>query len=62
MTDVQQIIRQNLLFALLVLLFAGAISVAVGSRLASMMSSALLRVNVGLTKLAAAASTCTSTV
>ena len=52
-TDVQQIIRRNLLFAMLVLLLTGAVSVTVGARLASMMSRALLRVNVGIKKLAA---------
>jgi adenylate cyclase len=52
-TDVQRIIRKNLAFALLVLLVAGATSVAVGSQLASIMSRALLRVNVGIKKLAA---------
>ncbi len=52
-TDVQQIIRKNLIFTLLVLLLAGAVSVAIGSRLASIMSRALLRVNVGIKKLAA---------
>ena len=51
-TDVQQIIRKNLAFALLALLFAATVSVLVGSRLASMMSRALLRVNVGILKLA----------
>ncbi len=52
-TDVQAIIRKNLAFALLVLLFAATVSVAVGSRLASIMSRALWRVNVGIKKLAA---------
>jgi adenylate cyclase len=51
-TDVQQIIRKNLFFALLVLLFAAAVSVTVGTRLASMMSRALLRIDVALKKLA----------
>lgn len=51
-TDVQRIIRKNLTFALLVLLFAAAVSVSVGARLASMMSRALMRVNVGIQKLA----------
>jgi adenylate cyclase len=51
-TDVQDIIRRNLAFALLVLLFAATVSVTVGSRLASMMSRALMRVNVGIRKLA----------
>jgi adenylate cyclase len=52
-TDVQQIIRRNLLFALLALVFAAAVSVTVGTRLASMMSRALMHVNVGIRKLAA---------
>jgi adenylate cyclase len=51
-TDVQQIIRKNLAFALIVLLFAAAVSVTVGARLASMMARALMRVNVGIRKLA----------
>jgi adenylate cyclase len=50
-TDVQRIIRKNLLFALVVLLFAAAISVILGARLASIMSTALMRVNVALKKL-----------
>ncbi|HEY2517846.1 MAG TPA: adenylate/guanylate cyclase domain-containing protein [Polyangiaceae bacterium] len=51
-TDVQRIIRRNLLYALLVLLVAAGASVSFGSRLASMMSQALARVDVALKKLA----------
>jgi adenylate cyclase len=51
-TDVQKIIRRNLLFALLTLLLAGAVSVTVGTRLASMMSGALMRVNAGIRRVA----------
>ena len=51
-TDIQKIIRKNLIFALLVLLFAAAISVVLGARLASIMSRALMRVNVALKRLA----------
>jgi adenylate cyclase len=51
-TDVQWIIRKNLAFALLVLLFAAGVSVAFGSSIASLMSRALGRVNVALKKLA----------
>jgi adenylate cyclase len=50
-TDVQGIIRKNLAFALLVLLFAAGVSVAFGSSIASLMSRALGRVNVALKKL-----------
>ena len=52
-TDVHRIIRRNLLLALLVLLLAGTLSVTVGYRLATVMSEALLRVNVALKKLGA---------
>ena len=51
-TDVRDIIRKNLLFVLAVLLFATVVSVAVGTRLASIMSVALSRVNDALKKLA----------
>ncbi len=51
-TDVQAIIRKNLVFAVIVLLFAGGVSVWFGSSLASLMSRALGRVNVALKKLA----------
>jgi adenylate cyclase len=50
-SDVQAIIRKNLVFALAVLLFAAVVSVAFGARLASIMSSALGRVNDALKKL-----------
>jgi adenylate cyclase len=50
-TDVQNIIRKNLLFALGVLAFAALVSVVLGSRLASIMSVALARVNDALKKL-----------
>jgi adenylate cyclase len=49
-TDVHVIVRHNLLYALAVLAVAAAVSVAFGSRLASVMSSALNRVNVALKK------------
>ncbi len=49
--DIEKIVRQNLLFAVLVLAIAAAISVATGTRLASIMSRALGRVNVALKKL-----------
>ena len=51
-TDVQRIIRRNLIYALLVLLVAAGASVSFGSRLASIMSQALARVDVALKKLA----------
>ena len=51
-TDVRDIIRKNLLFVLAVLLFATIVSVVVGTRLASIMSVALSRVNHALKKLA----------
>src|SRR5207237_828932 len=51
-TDVNNIIHKNLLFALLVLLFAAVVSVALGARLASIMGIALSRVNAALKKLA----------
>jgi adenylate cyclase len=44
-TDVHVIVRRNLLYALAVLAFAAVISVALGSRLARIMSNALRRVN-----------------
>jgi adenylate cyclase len=47
-TDVHVIVRRNLLYALAVLAVAAAISVVVGSRLASVMSNALRRVNFAL--------------
>jgi adenylate cyclase len=43
-TDVQEIVRHHLLYALAVLALAAVISVAFGSRLASLMSSAIQRV------------------
>jgi adenylate cyclase len=48
--DIQVIVRQHLLYALAVLGVAAAISVWFGSRLASLMSSALRRLNVALKK------------
>jgi adenylate cyclase len=47
-TDVKLIVRRNLLYALASLIVAAAASVALGSRLASVMSTALLRVTVAL--------------
>jgi adenylate cyclase len=47
-TDVHIIVRRNLLYALAVLAVAAGISVVVGSRLASVMSNALKRVNFAL--------------
>jgi adenylate cyclase len=47
-TDVHAIVRRNLLYALAVLAVAGGGSIAVGSRLASVMSDALKRVNFAL--------------
>jgi adenylate cyclase len=47
-TDVHVIVRRNLLYALAVLAVAAGISVVVGSRLASVMSNALKRVNFAL--------------
>ncbi len=49
--DIQKIVRQNLLFAILVLAVAALISVTTGARLASIMSRALSRVNAALKKL-----------
>jgi adenylate cyclase len=49
--DIQRIVRQNLLFAVLVLGVAAVISVTTGARLASVMSRALARVNAALKKL-----------
>ncbi len=49
-TDVKVIVRRNLLCAFAALLVAAAASVALGSRLASVMSTALLRVTVALKK------------
>ena len=50
--DIERIVRQNLMLALGVILFAAVVSVAFGSRLASIMSRALARVNDALKKLA----------
>jgi adenylate cyclase len=50
-SDVQSIIRKNLLLALLVLLIAASLSVTVGLRLAGMMSEALARVSIALKQL-----------
>jgi adenylate cyclase len=50
-TDIKRLVEQNLLYALGVLAFAAIVSVAFGSRLASMMSGALKRVNSALKKL-----------
>jgi adenylate cyclase len=47
-TNIRVIVRHNLLFALVVLLLAGAVSVAFGWRLASAMSDALKRMSVAL--------------
>jgi adenylate cyclase len=49
-TDVRVIVRRNLMYALAVLAVAAAVSVGLGSRLASVMSSALRAVNVALKK------------
>jgi adenylate cyclase len=50
-TDVHAIVQRNLLYALGVLAVAAAISVAVGSRLASIMSRAINRVNHALKRI-----------
>jgi adenylate cyclase len=47
-TDVHAIVRRNLLYALAVLAVAGGVSITVGSRLASVLSNALKRVNFAL--------------
>jgi adenylate cyclase len=47
-TNIRVIVRHNLLFALVGLLFAGGVSVLFGWRLASAMSDALRRINVAL--------------
>jgi adenylate cyclase len=47
-TDIQTIVRRNLLYALAILAVAAVVSVALGSRLASIMSLALRRVNTAL--------------
>jgi adenylate cyclase len=44
-TDVQTIVRRNLIYALAILGAAASLSIAIGSRTASIMSSALRRVN-----------------
>jgi adenylate cyclase len=49
--DIQRIVRQNLMFAMLVLAIAALISVTTGARLASIMSRGLSRVNAALKKL-----------
>ncbi len=49
-TDIQTIVRRNLLYALAVLAIAAVASIVLGSRLASVMSNALNRVNVALKK------------
>ncbi len=49
--DIHRIVRQNLMFAILVLGVAALISVTTGARLASIMSRALSRVNAALKKL-----------
>jgi adenylate cyclase len=49
-TDIRMIVRRNLLYALAFLAVAAAISVAFGSRLASVMSNALNSVSVALHK------------
>jgi adenylate cyclase len=49
-TDIRIIVRRNLLYALGVLAVAAAISVTFGSRLASLMSTALRRVNDALAR------------
>jgi adenylate cyclase len=50
-TDIQRLVRNNLLFALGVLAFAALVSIGFGLRLAQVMSSALLRVSRALKKL-----------
>jgi adenylate cyclase len=50
-TQVQAVIRQNLLLAMGVVVFAAIMAVAVGIRLASIMSNALKRINNALKKL-----------
>src|SRR5262249_5668528 len=50
-TDIRTIVRTNIVFAALALGLAAAITAALGSRLASIMSTALGRVNVALKKL-----------
>ena len=47
-SDIRSIVRRNLLYALAILAIAAVISVALGSRLASIMSLALRRVNTAL--------------
>jgi len=49
-TDVQVIVRRNLFCALAVLVFAASLSIALGSRVAGIMSAALRRVNDALKK------------
>jgi adenylate cyclase len=49
--DIKKIVRNNLLFAILVLAVAASISIVTGARLASVMSRALTRVNRALKKL-----------
>ncbi len=50
-TQVQTVIRQNLLLAMAVVVFAAMVAVGVGFRLASIMSTALKRINSALKKL-----------
>lgn len=50
-TDIQNIVRQNLLVAVAILLLATLLSMILGSRLANIMSRALGKVNVALRKL-----------
>ena len=50
-TQVQAVIRQNLLLAMAVVVFAAIVAVVLGVRLASIMSNALKRINAALKKL-----------
>ncbi len=50
-TQVQAVIKQNLLMAMAVVVFAAIVAVAVGVRLATIMSTALKRINNALKKL-----------
>ena len=50
-TDIRSIVRQNLAISMTVLVIAAAISVILGARLATIMSTALSRVNFALQKL-----------
>jgi adenylate cyclase len=47
-TDIQRLVRRNLMYALIILVIAGAVSVRFGLRLASVMSRALKSVSVAL--------------